>query len=357
MAQRKQMSWAELRVGIFVLVGLFILILAIFYVTGSGFWGPKYTLRTYLPEVDGLESGAPVQLDGVPIGNVDTVRLNEHPSMPEESVIVTFRVDKRFQSEIRTDSTASLMTQGLLGDRYVAVTRGFKGTVIPANGIVPGQEKNPMQQIEERGADVMRNLQELSQDLGKIVSDIQKGNGTLGKFLTDPSMFNNLNHAVKTMDTMLTAIQQGKGTLGKFIVSDDVYNKTDAIIGDVHDMTSAIRGQKGLAGRLIYDPSLGQDVKQIASNTNKIVAGVQQGQGSLGKFVKDDALYNDLRDASANVKDATGKLNSNQGTLGKLFSDPALYDNMTGLSGDLRLLINDFRRDPKKFLRIKVSVF
>ncbi|HWG57462.1 MAG TPA: MlaD family protein [Candidatus Acidoferrales bacterium] len=357
MAQRKQLSWSELRVGIFVLVGLFILILAIFYVTGSGFWGPKYTLRTYLPEVDGLESGAPVQLDGVPIGNVDTVRLNDHPSTKQQSVAVTFRVDKRYQDQIRTDSTASLMTQGLLGDRYVAVTRGFTGSVIPANGTVQGVENNPMQQIEARGADVMENMQELSKDLGDIVQEIQKGNGTLGKLIKDPSMYNNLNHSIATVDAMLTSIQKGNGTLGKFIVSDEIYNKTDAIAGDVHDMTSAIRDQKGLAGRLIYDPGLGQDVTQIASNTNKLVGGVQQGQGSLGKFVKDDTVYNNLRDASANVRDATGKLNSNQGTLGKLFSDPALYNNMTGLSGDLRLLINDFRRNPKKFLRIKVSVF
>ena len=64
-----------------------------------------------------------------------------------------------------------------------------------------------------------------------------------------------------------------------------------------------------------------------------------------------------MRDASGNVRDASAKLNSNQGTAGKLFSDPALYDNMTALSGDLRLMVNDFRKDPKKFLHVKLSVF
>jgi len=50
-------------------------------------------------------------------------------------------------------------------------------------------------------------------------------------------------------------------------------------------------------------------------------------------------------------------LNDNTTTAGKLFSDPRLYDNLTGLTGDLRLLIGDFRQNPKKFLRIKVAVF
>jgi len=64
-----------------------------------------------------------------------------------------------------------------------------------------------------------------------------------------------------------------------------------------------------------------------------------------------------LRDTSNNLASATAKLNTNTTTAGKLFSDPKLYDNLTGLTGDLRLLIGDFRQNPKKFLRIKVAVF
>jgi hypothetical protein len=46
MAQRKQLSWTELRVGLFVLAGLFILAIAIFYATGAGILGPKYRVLT-----------------------------------------------------------------------------------------------------------------------------------------------------------------------------------------------------------------------------------------------------------------------------------------------------------------------
>jgi phospholipid/cholesterol/gamma-HCH transport system substrate-binding protein len=50
-------------------------------------------------------------------------------------------------------------------------------------------------------------------------------------------------------------------------------------------------------------------------------------------------------------------LNDNTTSVGKMFSDPQLYDNLTGLTGDLRLLIGDFRQNPKKFLHFKVTVF
>ncbi len=71
MAQRGQLTWSELRVGLFVLVGIVVVMLGIFYVTGTGFLGAKYRLVAYLPEVDGLTLGAPVSLDGVEVGNVD----------------------------------------------------------------------------------------------------------------------------------------------------------------------------------------------------------------------------------------------------------------------------------------------
>ena len=68
MPQRKQLTWAELRVGLFVLVGLAVLAAGIFYVTGAGILGPKYRIKTLLPEVSGLSKGAAAKLDGVDIG-------------------------------------------------------------------------------------------------------------------------------------------------------------------------------------------------------------------------------------------------------------------------------------------------
>ena len=64
-----------------------------------------------------------------------------------------------------------------------------------------------------------------------------------------------------------------------------------------------------------------------------------------------------MSDTSTNLATATAKLNDNTTTAGKLFSDPHLYDNLVGLTGDMRLLIGDFRQNPKKFLSIKLTIF
>src|SRR5271168_1730866 len=102
MPQRGQGSWSELRVGLFVLVGLGVLGVGIFYITGAGVFGPKYRLKTFLPEVSGLSTGAPVRLDGVEIGNVDKIQIvpREPGKTPDrmKSIEVGMRLDKKYQN-------------------------------------------------------------------------------------------------------------------------------------------------------------------------------------------------------------------------------------------------------------------
>lgn len=357
MAQRKQLTWAELRVGLFVLVGLFIVAVTIFYVTGGRILGPKYRLVTYLPEVELLKTGAPVRLDGVEIGNVQAVTLTPHATDRMHNITVVMRIDSRYQDQIRTDSEAKLETEGLLGDRYVTIKRGLTGRVIPPNGVVPGAEEAAMKQVVERGAELVENLDSLTGNIRDFIQQAEKGKGTIGKLMSDPSLFNHLNETASNLDSLVASIQKGQGSVGKLVTSDDLYNKADAAVGHMENALAAVHDQKGTMGKLIYDPSLYNNVKGIAEKGNGLLSDVQQGKGTLGKLTTDDALYANLRDASANVRDATAKMNSNQGTMGKFFTDPAFYDNMTGLSGDLRLLIGDFRQNPKKFLHIKLGIF
>ncbi|HTT33216.1 MAG TPA: MlaD family protein [Methylomirabilota bacterium] len=363
MAQRKQLTWTELRVGLFVLVGLTVLAAGIFYVTGTagGPLAPKYRLITYLPEVSGLASGAPVRLDGVEVGNVELIRLLPRTAgkAPDKTknIEVVMRVGQEYQNDILTDSVASLVTEGLLGNRYVNINRGFTGTPIPNNGVIPGTEEKAMKEVVERSADLLGNLQALSTDVRDLISGVQEGRGSLGKLLTDEQAYHHLNNILAKGDAMITNIQEGQGTLGKLVASDEMYSKVDKGLDHINVILADVRAQKGTIGKLMYDPSLYDEIKQAAANGNAMLTDVRAGKGTLGKLATDDSLFTNLRNASANVATAASKLNDNTTTAGKLFSDPKLYDNLAGLTGDMRLLIGDFRQNPKKFLHIKVTLF
>jgi phospholipid/cholesterol/gamma-HCH transport system substrate-binding protein len=106
-----------------ILLGGTVLVWVFFYLWSSGVFVPKYRLRMYVPEVAGIAIGAPIQLDGIEIGTVDKVRLAQVSASPERRIELVLRIEKRYQNEIRSDSNATLTTEGLLGNRCVSIRR------------------------------------------------------------------------------------------------------------------------------------------------------------------------------------------------------------------------------------------
>jgi phospholipid/cholesterol/gamma-HCH transport system substrate-binding protein len=355
---RRQLSYTELRVALFVLAAVALLIVGIFYVTGAGAWQSKYTVKTYLPEADGLVTGAPVSLGGVHVGNVSGLRVNPDAKTPNENIEVLMDIFEKDKEWVRTNSTATLVTQGALGNRYVSVTRGTPPhPVIEPGGTIQGVPATTIQTMIQRGTVLLSNLNGLATDLRGITTQIHSGKGTLGQLLYSDKFYDQLNGTVSRANDIMASLQSGKGTAGKLITSDALYNHANQTIGRVDAILADVQQQKGTLGKMIYDPALYNNANGFLKKGNEVLTNAEAGKGSLGKFVKDPALYNNLSAVSANLRDLTGKLDHGEGTAGRFFTDPKLYDNLTGLSGDLRLLIGDFRHDPKKFLHVKLSIF
>ncbi len=361
MAQHKQLTWTELRVGLFVLAGAVLLAVVIFYVTGGGGWGPKYRLRAFLPEVDGLAMGAAVRVDGVEVGNVEKVAIavpkpGEPPSK-DRNIEVDLRIQKTYQTYIRSDSSAGLITEGLLGNRYVDIDRGYAGRELTNDDEIPGREEKALKEVVERTADLMDNLSAITKQASAVLTDVRNGHGSLGKFMVDEAAYNHLNNSLENVDKMMADIQAGKGTLGKLVTEDEMYNRVDSVAGRVDNVLEAVQNQQGTLGKLVYDAGIHESAKKLIDNSNAFFTDVRSGKGTLGKLATDDSLFAQYKQAGENLSSATAKLNSNENTIGKFFDDPKFYDNFSGLAGDMRLLVGDFRKDPKKFLHVKFSVF
>jgi phospholipid/cholesterol/gamma-HCH transport system substrate-binding protein len=361
MAQHKQLTWTELRVGLFVLAGAVLLAVVIFYVTGGGGWGPKYRLRAFLPEVDGLSLGAPVRVDGVEVGNVEKITIAVpkpgEPTSKDRNIEIDLRIEKNFESYIRSDSSAGLITEGLLGNRYVDIDRGYVGRVLQNDEEIPGREEKALKEVVERSADLMDNLSDITKQASAVLTEVRNGHGSLGKFMVDETAYNHLNSSLGNLDRMMSAVQAGKGTLGKLVTDDEMYTRVDSVAGRVDSVLEAVQNQQGTLGKLVYDAGIHESAKKLIDNSNALLGDVRDGKGTLGKLAMDDSLFAQYKQAGENLASATAKLNSNENTIGKFFDDPNFYNNFTGLAGDMRLLVGDFRKDPKKFLHVKFSIF
>lgn len=361
MAQGKQLTWTELRVGLFVLAGAVLLAVVIFYVTGGQGLGPKYGLRAFLPEVDGLTIGAPVRIDGVEVGNVERIQIAlakpGEANSKDRNIEVDMRIQKSFQDYIRSDSSAGLITEGLLGNRYVDIDRGYVGRILQNNDEIPGREEKALKEVVERSADLMDSLSSITKQASAVLTDVRNGRGSLGKFMVDPTAYNHLNSTLENLDHMMADVQAGKGTLGKLVTQDEMYNRVNSVAGRVDSVLEAVQNQQGTLGKLVYDTSIHESAKRLIDNSNALFADVRAGKGTLGKLATDDSLFMSYKQTGENLASASAKLNSNEATIGKFFDDPKFYDNFTGLAGDMRLLVGDFRKDPKKFLHVKFSIF
>ena len=362
MAQQKQLTWTELRVGLFVLAATILLVVVIFYVTGgAGALGPKYRLHTFLAEVDGLTVGAPVSVDGVEVGNVEKIGMASlkpgEQAVKSRSIEVDLRISKTFQNYIRTDSSAVLNTEGLLGNRYVGIDRGFVGRPLQNDEELAGREERAFKAVVERSADLLTNLNEITTQASDLLDGIKNGKGSLGKFLVDEDAYKHLDSSLGNLDKVMTNIEAGRGTVGQLVTSDELYNKVNSVAGRLDTVLEAVQQQKGTLGKLVYNSEFHDSAKQFVDNGNALLTDVRAGKGTLGKLATDDSLYTQYRQVGENLSSATAKMNANETTIGKFFTDPKLYDNLAGLTGDMRLLMGDFRKDPAKFLHVKFSVF
>lgn len=351
MPARKAVTWAELRVGLFVIVTLVLLGVFVFYATGAGRgFARQVQLKTYLPDVSGLKVGAPVRLAGVEIGTVREVGLSEFRQEPARHTEVVFRVQKRYLSEIRSDSEAFITTEGLLGESVLEIKRGVSGPAIAEGGTVPGTQRGNIKEI-------VQNVSQITGDVRAVLADVRAGRGTMGKLIYDPALYNRAYQAVTEFQSLTQRTAAGQGTLGKLVVSEELYNQFRATANTLDEVARDLRAGKGTLGKLIYDTALYDKADSIVGRADNLVARVERGEGTLGKLITEDKLHNDIQQTFSNAREITRKVNEGEGSIGRAVNDPRAYENFNQLTTEMRALISDFRKNPKKYLRIKLSLF
>jgi phospholipid/cholesterol/gamma-HCH transport system substrate-binding protein len=90
---------------------------------------------------------------------------------------------------------------------------------------------------------------------------------------------------------------------------------------------------------------------------DQLTARMNRGEGTLGKMVTDPSLFNRLNAVSERLDKTLATLNDGQGTAGQLLRDKQLYENMNSAVKELRDLLAEVRKDPKRYLNLRVSIF
>jgi phospholipid/cholesterol/gamma-HCH transport system substrate-binding protein len=355
---QKQLRWSELRVGITVVVASVVLAILVFLMSGTaGFLTRKITLVTYFDNAEGLRSGQPVDLNGVPVGNVTSVRVvSDRPQTP---VRVAMKINRDFAALIHKDSTAIVKTAGVLGESFVDIQNQEPPQKPPvADGDELPHENAPgLEDVVRSSQSTLVNVDTLIKRLDRIVSEIESGKGTLHGVIYDATLINRVNGLVNQMQQLVADVSNGKGTIGKFFSDETFYRKANDAVDKLDRLVDDLNEGKGTAGKLLKDDTLYNNANQTIASANKLVADVNAGKGALGTLAKDEEFARKLRSTVDKLSAIATELEAGQGTAGHLLKDSSVYNNTDQLLVETRSLIKAVRENPKKYLTIHFRIF
>jgi phospholipid/cholesterol/gamma-HCH transport system substrate-binding protein len=379
MAQRKQASFSDLRVGILVLSALAILILVVFAVSGDiklpGF-SRTAAVRTRMASVDGLRKGAEVRLSGKKVGSVKEINFLQIPNSPnsQSNIEIVMEIDGKLDGSpaverIRTDSMAVLKGAGVLGDNVIDITPGTSsGKPIQDGDIIPSEAQKSVGDIINAAQTAVGHLNVIAADIREMTGNMKSGRGSIGRFLNDESFYINLDSAVRSAESLMQEIKGGKGSMGQFVSDPALYKQATDTIAQLRSITDQVENQlrtgKGFIGKMLKDDKLYNDASsaiarldQTSGRLENMVAKIERGEGTVGKFINDEKLYADARGAIERLNLIMARLERGEGSMGMMLKDARLYNNANNLSAEVTKLLYDFRQNPRKYLSVKVTIF
>lgn len=203
------------RLGAFIVLTLAIFVAGVFVIgTKQYLFSSTYQLKAQFENVAGLDAGADIRVGGVHSGTVRNILL---PHGPGERVTVVMDLSKSTHEIIKQDSVATIETEGLLGNQYIAISFGSAGRAEVRSGdtiaSLPPLEMadmlNKASGILDSSQQAIQNVTRATANLDSISSKIDRGQGTVGALVNDRQLYSNLNQATTSMRATMVEAQAG----------------------------------------------------------------------------------------------------------------------------------------------------
>ncbi len=222
-----------IKVGIFVFTGVFLATAIIFMLGGEKqLFKRQYKLVSYFHNISGLRVGAQVQLAGLNVGMVESISFSQE--LGDKRVQVRLSINRDFQERIRKDSTAEITTQGLLGDKFVSLGLGSPDQpILQDEDVVTVVESPSLYSIVEKVGPVMDDLGKVAKSVSKVMDQVQGGDGLIHSLIYESKerplakdfgeMAGELDGASRELRQILQKVNRGEGTIGAFLADPSLY--------------------------------------------------------------------------------------------------------------------------------------
>jgi phospholipid/cholesterol/gamma-HCH transport system substrate-binding protein len=355
---QQEIQWSQLKVGVLVLVALSALTALVFLMSGNtgGFLTGKIIVRSYFENSAGLKIGAPVNLEGVTIGNVRSIRIV--PERKLTPVEITMRISRKYLPALHTDSKSSLETIGVLGDTVVDISSKFgTGPELKDGDELQTTETPNLSDVIKSSQGTIEQLNTILAKVDNLVDALNGGKGSIGKLINDPMLYNRAVATLNEIQGLVDQISNGKGSIGKLIADDTLYNRANVTVGKLEDMANRLDSGEGTIGKLLKDDTLYNNLRESTGNLNALLKDINAGKGSIGILAKDPQFAQKLNDTVTKLDSVLNRIDNGEGTIGQLMRNPGLYNHTDEMIQNTNNLITAVRQNPKKYLTIHLKIF
>lgn len=340
----------DILTGIFLLAIVGLLAFFTIVISGVDMIRGRNTCARYVRfmDVGALKEQDPVYVRGLKVGSVQSLEL-----LPN-AVQVKLILDQ--QVTLRKDYKVTVGKTSMLGGTCVQITEGNADEVLPADfpleGLTPPDMMADLGELvkglrEAINPDELRqtisNIQKASADIAVLTERVQRGEGMVGKLLSDDnSAYEDLSAGLDNFRAITEDLRTGKGLLGKLISEEDnTYAELQSAIANLNKVTEGLANGQGLLGKLMREEdNTYAELKSTISNLNTVTDGLVNGKGLLGKLMReDDSTYADLKAALENIRMVTEKLNDPKSGFGRLLSqDSTLVADLEASAASIRTI-------------------
>ena len=281
----KKNSANKIKLGIFVSLGLVVLILAIYYIGEKQLlFQSTFRLTGVFTDVGGLQPGNNVRLSGISIGTVESISL-----ISDTTVRVEIVIDESSRKFIKKDAVATIGSEGLIGNKVLVINPGTGGKKsIENNDVIQTAQPIDVDDIMVSLKTTIDNTAIITGDLAKISTNIESGKGTIGRLMMDPTWRENIQSTIinlKEGSDQFKVVMDKAGEIDSILIAIKTTHRIYiAITNDLATITNSIQSGEGTIGRLLMNTTAAENFDSTMVNlkegTEALKLLLEKAQGS-----------------------------------------------------------------------------
>ena len=302
----KQSNMQKLNLGLFVIISIIILVVALYFVGNrQNLFGSTFRISAVFNNVNGLQLGNNVRFSGVNVGTVKNIVM-----ISDSIICVDMIIEDKMIKHMKKNAVAAIGSDGLVGSMVINIVPGKEiSEALKPGDTISSYNKTSTTDMLETLNTTNDNAARLTSDLLKITNNINQGEGTLGMLISDDGLASNLKETVVNLKKSSANASSTIRELNKIIKAMNYEESLTAVL--LSDTVSANK-MKSIIDN-IEKSSLGID--SVITNLNKVVLNVKNGEGTLDYMVNDTTLVDNIDETMKNIKEGSIRLNENMEAL------------------------------------------